>query len=126
MPGETQGRFGGPTKPALPRSKRYVPVVGPGLKKVLAVVFGLFALLTVNSVYLVSVTLAGVHTNIGLFQVASGVTAAVLSTNPLVITAATAVVDGTLSAEGSGALRDSGPGAGTLVTSGGRAIRASM
>ena len=36
--------------------KRYVPVVGPRLKKLLFVVFGLFALLAVNSVYLVSVT----------------------------------------------------------------------
>ena len=37
---------------------RYVPVVGPRLKKLLFVVFGLFALLVVNSVYLVSVTAA--------------------------------------------------------------------
>ena len=33
--------------------------VGPRLRKLLAVVFGLFALLTVNSIYLASVTLAG-------------------------------------------------------------------
>jgi len=36
---------------------RYVPVVGPRLKKLLAVVFGLVALLGVNSLYLTSVTL---------------------------------------------------------------------
>jgi len=44
-----------------PRRRRYVPVVGPALQKLLAVVFGLFALLTVNAVYLVSVTVAGVE-----------------------------------------------------------------
>lgn len=38
---------------------RYVPVVGPKLKKLLSVVFALFALLVVNSVYLVSITIAG-------------------------------------------------------------------
>lgn len=43
--------------PAAPR-KKYVPVVGPRLKKLLAVVFGLFALLCVNSVYLVAISLA--------------------------------------------------------------------
>ena len=37
--------------------RRYVPVVGPRLRRLLAVVFGLFALLMVNSVYLVSVSL---------------------------------------------------------------------
>ncbi|HXV76484.1 MAG TPA: multiheme c-type cytochrome [Candidatus Polarisedimenticolaceae bacterium] len=41
--------------------QRYVPAVGPGLKKLLAVVFALFALLVVNSVYLVSITIAGTH-----------------------------------------------------------------
>ncbi|MEM7483165.1 MAG: tetratricopeptide repeat protein [Acidobacteriota bacterium] len=35
--------------------RRYVPAVGPRLKKLLFVVFGLFALLAVNSVYLLSV-----------------------------------------------------------------------
>lgn len=40
---------------ATPRPK-YVPVVGPRLKVVLAIVFGLFALLTVNSVYLAAIT----------------------------------------------------------------------
>jgi tetratricopeptide (TPR) repeat protein len=39
--------------------RRYVPAVGPRLAKLLAVVFGLFALLTVNAVYLVVVRLAG-------------------------------------------------------------------
>ncbi len=37
--------------------KRYVPAVGPRLKKLLFVVFGLFALLGMNSVYLASVTI---------------------------------------------------------------------
>jgi tetratricopeptide (TPR) repeat protein len=41
-----------------PKRKRYVPVVGPRLRRLLAVVLGLFALLAVNSVYLVSVSLA--------------------------------------------------------------------
>ncbi|HVR28756.1 MAG TPA: multiheme c-type cytochrome [Thermoanaerobaculia bacterium] len=36
--------------------KRYVPVVGPRLKKLLFVVLGLFALLAVNSAYMVGVT----------------------------------------------------------------------
>jgi len=36
--------------------QRYVPVVGPRLKKLLFVVLGLFALLAVNSAYMVSVT----------------------------------------------------------------------
>lgn len=39
------------------RRKKYVPAVGPRLRKLLAVIFGLFAVLTVNSVYLGSVTL---------------------------------------------------------------------
>ncbi len=37
--------------------KKYVPVVGPRLKKLLAVVFGLFALLAVNSSYLLGVSI---------------------------------------------------------------------
>ena len=40
-----------------PKMRRYVPAVGPRLKKVLAVVFGLFALLAINSVYLVGVSI---------------------------------------------------------------------
>jgi len=36
--------------------KRYVPAVGPGLNKLLFFLFGAFALLGVNSVYLVSIT----------------------------------------------------------------------
>jgi hypothetical protein len=35
--------------------RRYVPAVGPRLRKLLAVVFGLFALLAVNSAYLMAV-----------------------------------------------------------------------
>lgn len=43
--------------PAVPAGmQRYVPAVGPRLKKWLAVVFGLFALLAVNSTYLASIT----------------------------------------------------------------------
>ncbi len=47
--------------PVGKRTVRYVPVVGPRLKKLLAVVFALFALLVVNSVYLLSITIAGVQ-----------------------------------------------------------------
>lgn len=39
-----------------PIRRKYVPAVGPRLKKLLAVVFALFAVLAVNSVYLASVT----------------------------------------------------------------------
>ncbi|MEM7247104.1 MAG: hypothetical protein AAF533_17285 [Acidobacteriota bacterium] len=46
---------------APPRRRGYVPAVGPRLNKLLAVVFALFALLTVNAAYLVSVTIAGVE-----------------------------------------------------------------
>ena len=42
--------------PARSRRMPYVPVVGPRLKRLLAVVFGLFALLVVNSVYLSAVS----------------------------------------------------------------------
>jgi len=45
-----------PSQPK-PRRKRYVPAVGPKLSKLLAVVFGLFALLAVNATYLVGVTI---------------------------------------------------------------------
>ncbi len=41
------------------KKKRYVRAVGPRLTKLLAVVFGLFALLAVNSFYLIVVRLAG-------------------------------------------------------------------
>ena len=46
-----------PDRPSPPkaRRRRYVPVVGPHLQKLLFVVFGLFALLVVNSVYLSAV-----------------------------------------------------------------------
>lgn len=40
-----------------PRRKKYVPAVGPRLQKLLAVAFGLFALLAVNATYLVGVTI---------------------------------------------------------------------
>lgn len=47
------------TPPAVPpRRVAYVPAVGPGLRKLLLVVLALFALLGVNSVYLVSITAA--------------------------------------------------------------------
>ena len=39
-----------------PKRRRYVPAVGPRLKKLLFVVLGLFALLMVNSAYMVGVT----------------------------------------------------------------------
>ena len=46
-----------PAQPATPPApRRYVEAVGPRLAKVLAVVFGLFALLSINSVYLAGVT----------------------------------------------------------------------
>jgi len=45
-----------PASPAAPARRRYVPAVGPNLKKVLFLVFGLFALLAVNSTYLLGVT----------------------------------------------------------------------
>ncbi len=48
------------TNPQSPKSapgrRRYVPVVGPRLKKLLFVVLGLFAVLVVNSTYMVGVT----------------------------------------------------------------------
>ncbi|MHC4946639.1 MAG: tetratricopeptide repeat protein [Planctomycetota bacterium] len=40
---------------------RYVPVVGPRLRRLLVLVFALFAVLGVNSVYLVTITVAGVE-----------------------------------------------------------------
>ena len=39
------------------RRRKYVPAVGPRLEKLLMVVFGLFALLAINAVYLVGVSL---------------------------------------------------------------------
>ncbi len=42
--------------PPAPKRKTYVPVVGPRLMKVLAVILGLFALLSVNSLYLGTIT----------------------------------------------------------------------
>ena len=51
-------------QPAAPprRRRKYVPAVGPRLAKLLFVVFGLFALLAVNSVYLVGVSILLVAT----------------------------------------------------------------
>ncbi|RMH15654.1 MAG: tetratricopeptide repeat protein [Acidobacteria bacterium] len=46
-----------PQSAPQPRRRRYVPAVGPRLKKLLFVVFGLFALLAINSTYLVGVTI---------------------------------------------------------------------
>jgi tetratricopeptide (TPR) repeat protein len=46
-----------PVSPAPPR-RRYVPAVGPKLRKLLIVLLGLFALLAVNAVYLGSITFA--------------------------------------------------------------------
>ena len=43
----------------IPEKRKNYKAVGPRLKKILMVVFGLFALLVVNSVYLVFVTIAG-------------------------------------------------------------------
>ena len=43
--------------PATAPRQRYVPAIGPRLRLLLLAVFALFALLVVNSVYLVSVTL---------------------------------------------------------------------
>ena len=47
-----------PSTPAK-KKKRYVKAVGPRLQKLLAVVFGLFALLAVNGFYLLAIRLAG-------------------------------------------------------------------
>jgi tetratricopeptide (TPR) repeat protein len=44
-----------PTSSAPPKPRRYVPAVGPRLEKLLWVVFALFALLAVNSVYLLGI-----------------------------------------------------------------------
>ncbi|MBT8486761.1 MAG: cytochrome c family protein, partial [Phycisphaerae bacterium] len=48
-------------RPRTARRVRYVPAVGPRLRRLLAVIFAMFALMVVNSVYLVSVTIAGVQ-----------------------------------------------------------------
>ncbi len=47
------------TRSPKKRMIKYVPVVGPRLKRLLGLVFFLFALLVVNSVYLLSITVAG-------------------------------------------------------------------
>ena len=50
------------TSSPAPRRRRYVPAVGKRLGVLLAIVFGLFALLSVNGVFLVSVRLLGFWT----------------------------------------------------------------
>jgi len=45
------------TNPA-PARQRYIPAVGPKLRRLLLLVFGLFALLSVNSIYLGAITFA--------------------------------------------------------------------
>ena len=47
------------SKPSRPARRAYVEAVGPKLKRLLAVVLGLFALLSVNSFYLLAVRIAG-------------------------------------------------------------------
>lgn len=47
------------SKPQAPTGRKVRPAVGPQLKKLLNLVFGLFALLMVNAAYLTSVTIAG-------------------------------------------------------------------
>ena len=49
------------TEPTAPR-RRYEPAVGPRLKLLLGVVFGLFALLCVNALFLLAVRAAGTAT----------------------------------------------------------------
>jgi tetratricopeptide (TPR) repeat protein len=53
------------------RSKpvRYVAAVGPRLKSLLAVVFALFAFIAINSIYLVSVTIAGTQYQGWFYQI---------------------------------------------------------
>lgn len=52
-----------PSKAPVPAGqRRYVPVIGPALRRLLAVIFALFALLVVNSVYLVSIRVLGLST----------------------------------------------------------------
>lgn len=43
--------------PSPLRRRRYIPAVGPRLEKLLVIVFGLFALLAINAVYLLGVTI---------------------------------------------------------------------
>ena len=46
-------------QPSPPKKPDFKPAVGPKLKRLLNLVFGLFALLSVNAAYLASVTIAG-------------------------------------------------------------------
>ncbi|ANM29969.1 histidine kinase [Acidobacteria bacterium Mor1] len=74
----TEGSNDTPKKPVR-RRKKYVPVVGPNLGRLLAVVFGLFAVMVINSVYLISITIAGVeyqnwfYLNMFIFHLVLGV-----------------------------------------------------
>ena len=43
--------------PSMPRPRGYIPALGPGLRKLLFVVFALVALLGANSLYLVAITM---------------------------------------------------------------------
>ena len=51
-----------PTDSKTPVRRKYVPVVGPTLRKVLILILALFALIMVNSVYLVSIRILGLST----------------------------------------------------------------
>ena len=52
-----------PPPPAqLPKVRRYVPAVGPRLKKLLYVVLGMFSLMSINAIYLVAVTIGEWYT----------------------------------------------------------------
>lgn len=46
-----------PALPSMPKPRGYVPALGPGLRKLLLVVFSLVALLGANSLYLVAITI---------------------------------------------------------------------
>ncbi|HEX2253228.1 MAG TPA: multiheme c-type cytochrome, partial [Thermoanaerobaculia bacterium] len=56
-PGPATPSAGAGSEPASAARRRYVPAVGPRLRRVLDVVFGLFALLAVNAAYLLAVRL---------------------------------------------------------------------
>ena len=51
-----------PTDSKTPARRKYVPVVGVTLRKVLVLILALFALIMVNSVYLVSIRVLGLST----------------------------------------------------------------
>ena len=58
-PGVTRPRDVTDQSKSMPGRKKYVPVVGPNLRKLLVGIFALFAILVVNSVYLVSIRILG-------------------------------------------------------------------